>query len=75
MTRLGSGLQVVRYCSRKCQTADWAGHRHECKSLARLSPTVPGPTLLLAARLLRQVLKETSDTEGRMEGTFDYMYL
>lgn len=40
----------------------------ECKSLARLSPTVPGPSLLVAARLLRRVLVEASESEGGMQG-------
>ena len=33
--------QVLRYCSRRCQIADWAkGHRTECASIRRVAPQV-----------------------------------
>lgn len=47
-----------RYCGRRCQQADWGEHKYECRALRRLKDKRPGPTLLMAARLLRRVATE-----------------
>jgi hypothetical protein len=60
--------QVFRYCNKKCQAGDYKEHRHECQTIAKLAPRKPTPTLILASRLLRRVLVETSQLEGQMEG-------
>ena len=48
----------LRYCGRRCQQADWADHKHECRALRRLKDKRPGPTLLMAARLVRRLATE-----------------
>lgn len=51
-----------RYCGKRCQRADWAAHKFECLALKRLKAKSPGPTLLMAARLLRLLVV---DDEGQ----------
>lgn len=55
-----------RYCGRRCQQADWAEHKFECRALSRLRKgrRSPGPTLLMTARLVRRVVLEGGDEKG-----------
>jgi hypothetical protein len=51
--------EVVWYCCRRCQDDDWADHRHECATLARLGEEGRAETLeadLLLGRLARREL-------------------
>jgi hypothetical protein len=58
-----SGCKVLRYCSTKCQKADWPSHRRECTALQALQKSSskekegggaqePGMTLRLLGRLV-----------------------
>ena len=47
-----SACKYARYCCAAHQRAAWPAHKSECKMLQHTKPRVPGPSILLLARLL-----------------------
>ena len=56
-----SACGYARYCSAAHQRDAWAQHKPECALLRASRPRVPGPTMLLLARLLRVVAGGAGD--------------
>ncbi|KAJ7151176.1 hypothetical protein C8R46DRAFT_1229447 [Mycena filopes] len=51
-----SGCRSVRYCDRRCQSADWRAHRHHCAALwdSRLRDPVPRRDKALMHALVKE---------------------
>ena len=71
-----TGCMYLRYCSRRCQQSDYKEHKAECESLRCLfskqknkigNKINPGPTLLMAARLLRRLVNEAAAAAAAAE--------
>ena len=50
--KICSACKYARYCCVAHQRAAWPAHKAECRMLKRTRPRVPGPSVLLLARLL-----------------------
>ncbi|XP_025114304.1 histone-lysine N-methyltransferase SMYD3-like isoform X2 [Pomacea canaliculata] len=46
----------LRYCSKKCQRADWSVHKLECQCLKKVAPNTPTDSVLLMLRLVLKYL-------------------
>jgi hypothetical protein len=61
---------VVRYCSRECQTADWAKHKRQCKPMPQeRSSSATGSS---ASNLVKVDLAESKSNPNNL--TDDYVY-